>query len=182
MIVSMSDRPIRAFDARALYSALDIRRGELGLSWKGVADQIWDLSSELNELRKDHPISPSTITNMAKNPRIGCHHALFMLRWLGRSPEEFLQGDVAHEELAMLPSAGPERRLRWELARLYAAMDERRRAEGMAWQAVAAAVGTTPSQLTGLRTAKFGTGMDVAMRIVQWLGRSAADFVGVARW
>jgi hypothetical protein len=40
----------------------------------------------------------------------------------------------------------------------------------------------TPSQLTGLRTAKFATGMNVAMRIVQWLDRPAADFVYAAQW
>jgi hypothetical protein len=37
--------------------------------------------------------------------------------------------------------------------------------------------------LTGLRTAKFATGMGLAMRITQGLGRPpAADFVYVANW
>jgi hypothetical protein len=30
--------------------------------------------------------------------------------------------------------------------------------------------------------ARFATGMDLAMRIVQWLSRPAADFVYLARW
>jgi hypothetical protein len=47
---------------------------------------------------------------------------------------------------------------------------------------VAAIVGCTPNQLTALRTAKFATGMDVAMGIVQWLDRPAADFVYPAQW
>jgi hypothetical protein len=59
---------IRPFGTRALYAALDARRSELGLSWKAVADQLWELSSELNSQRNDHPISPSTLTGMAKNP------------------------------------------------------------------------------------------------------------------
>ncbi|MFZ0128908.1 MAG: hypothetical protein WB808_05880 [Candidatus Dormiibacterota bacterium] len=40
----------------------------------------------------------------------------------------------------------------------------------------------TPSQLTGIRTARFAIGMGLAMRVVQWLGRSAADFVHPAEW
>jgi hypothetical protein len=34
----------------------------------------------------------------------------------------------------------------------------------------------------GLRTAKFATGMDLAMRIVQWIDRPAADFIYRATW
>jgi hypothetical protein len=115
--------PIRPFDAGALYQALDARRAELGLSWPGVAHQIWQLSADLND-----------------------------------------------------------RRLRWALKLLYASMDEKRRQDGLTWPALAALLGCTPSQLTGLRTAKFATGMDLAMRIVQWLGHPAADFVYPARW
>ena len=89
-IVTIS--PIRPFDAGALYEALDTRRTELGLSWSGVAHEIWQLSAELNERRRDHPISPSTLTAMGRKPRTSCQHALFMLRWLGRSPESFLAG------------------------------------------------------------------------------------------
>jgi len=174
--------PIQPFDAGALYLALDARRLELGLSWKGVADQIWALSSDLNDRRQDHPISPSTLTGMARNPRTSCQHALFMLRWLGRTPESFLLGASRDEPRFALPEAGPDRRLRWALKLLYAAMDEKRREDGLTWPALAEVLGRSPNQLTGLRTAKFAAGMDVAMRIVQWLGRPAADFVYPARW
>jgi hypothetical protein len=173
---------IRPFDAGALYLALDARRSALGLSWKGVADQIWALSSDLNDRRRDHPISPSTLTGMATHPRTSCQHALFMLRWLSRTPESFLEGAGKDDPRFALPRAGPDRRLRWALKLLYAAMDEKRRDDGLTWPALAVVIGCTPSQLTALRTAKFGTGMDVAMRIVQWLGRPAADFVYPARW
>ena len=173
------------FDVAALYAALDQKRTGLGLSWTAVARQIWDLSSELNERRPtDHPISPSTLTNMAKKPQISCQHALFMLRWLERTPESFLVGwgSSGNDERFALPVAGPDRRLRWALKRLYAAMDEKRRQEGLTWSGLAAVLDCTPSQLTGLRTAKFTTGMDQAMRIVQWLDRPAADFVYRSRW
>ncbi|HEY3941791.1 MAG TPA: hypothetical protein VGL60_04845 [Acidimicrobiales bacterium] len=175
---------IRPFDAGALYRALDARRTELALSWKGVADQIWELSSELNRRRggRDHPISSSTLTGMAKRPRTSCQHALFMLRWLGRTPESFLREASGDDGRFALPDAGPDRRLRWELKLLHAAMDEKRRDAELTWSALAAVLGCSPNQLTALRTARFATGMDVAMRIVQWLERPAAHFVYPARW
>jgi hypothetical protein len=170
------------FDVAALYAALDDKRTSLGISWTAVARQLWELSSELNDRRRDHPISPSTLTNMAKNPRISCQHALFMLRWLERTPESFLVGSGRDDERFALPATGPDRRLRWALKRLYASMDEKRRQEGLTWSGLAAVLGCTPSQLTGLRTAKFATGMDLAMRIVQWIGLPAADFIYRATW
>jgi plasmid maintenance system antidote protein VapI len=65
---------------------------------------------------------------------------------------------------------------------MYAAMDEKRREQGLTWTALAAVLACSPNQLTALRTAKFATGMDLAMRIVQWLDRPAAGFVYSARW
>jgi transcriptional regulator with XRE-family HTH domain len=56
-------------------------------------------------------------------------------------------------------------------------MDEKRRQEDLTWRQLAELLECTPSQLTGLRTARFATGMDLAMRIAQWLGRPAAGFV-----
>jgi hypothetical protein len=176
------DQAIEPFDIGALYSALDDKRNNLGLSWQAVANQIWELSSDLNDRRRDHPISPSTLTNMAKSPRTSCQHALFMLRWLGRAPESFLTGATGDDERFALPEVGPDRRLRWALKLLYASMDDKRRQDGLTWPAVAATLGCSPNQLTGLRTAKFATNMDLAMRIVQWLGRPAADFVYPATW
>jgi hypothetical protein len=144
---------------------------------------MWRLWAQLNSRRRDHPISPPTLTGMAVRERTGCQHALFMLRWLGRTPESFLTGftDGDHPRFA-LPAAGPDRRLRWALKSLYAVMDEKRTAKGTTWSELAHAIGCMPGQLTPLRTAKFATGMDVAMRIVQWLGRPAADFVHPATW
>lgn len=174
----MTDTVIRRFDTAALYSALESRRMELGLSWRGVADQLWQLSSELNDRRRDHPISPSTLTNMAVKPRTSCQHALFMLRWLDRTPESFLVGMVGGDDARFaLPRAGRDRRLRWSLKLLWATMDERRHQESLTWAELADLLECSPNQLTGLRTARFATGMDLAMRIVQWIGRPAADFV-----
>jgi len=181
-VCSENSNVIRSFDAGALYLALDDKRTELGLSWKKVAEQLWDLSIDLNNRRKDHPISPSTLTNMAKNPRISCQHALFMLRWLGRTPESFLNGGSGDDDRFVLPTMGPDRRPRWALKLLYASMNEKRTACALTWADLATILDCTPNQLTGLRTAKFATGMELAMRIVQWIGRPAADFVYAARW
>jgi hypothetical protein len=74
---------------------------------------MWQLSADLNDRRRDHPISPSTLTGMARNPRATCQHALFMLRWLGRAPESFLPGGTEDDGPFALPAAGPDRRLRW---------------------------------------------------------------------
>jgi len=179
----MADAAIHPFDGSALFLALDTRRAELGLSWKQAADQLWQLSSDLNDRRRDHPISPSTLTKMAADPRTSCQHALFMLRWLDRTPESFLAGMVdGHDPRYALPQAGADRRLRWSLKLLWGAMDQKRRQEGLTWQQLADQLGCTSNQLTGLRTARFATGMDLAMRIVQWIDRPAADFVYPARW
>jgi hypothetical protein len=179
---TMMNQELQPFDIAALYSALDDKRTRLGISWQMVANQLWELSSDLNDRRRDHPISPSTLKNMANNPRISCQHALFMLRWLGRSPESFLKGATGDDERFALPVVGPDRRLRWALKLLYASMDETRRQAGLTWRALAVILSCNPNQLTGLRTAKFATGMDLAMRIVQWMGRPAADFVYPASW
>ena len=178
----MINQALRPFDVEALYSALDDKRKNLGINWRAVANQLWDLSSELNHYRKDHPISPSTLTNMAKNPRISCQHALFMLRWLGRTPESFLTGAAVDDKRFTLPVAGPDRRLRWALHLLYTSMDKKRRVNELTWTALANTLACSPNQLSGLRTAKFAINMDLAMRIVQWLDQPAADFIYLATW
>ncbi len=178
----MTEGRIRRFDGAGLYAALDARRVQLGLSWNQVANQLWSLSSELNDRRRDHPISPSTLIGMAKRPRTSCQHALFMLRWLDRTPESFLEGITEEDPSFALPPVGPDRRLRWNLKLLHATMNERRLEEGLTWDELAATLGCSPNQLTGLRTAKFATDMDLAMRIVQWLGRPATDFIFPADW
>jgi len=67
------------FDVSALFAALDAQREERGLSWSGVAREIWELSAELNARRRDHPISPATLTGMAERGGVSCQHALFKL-------------------------------------------------------------------------------------------------------
>ena len=175
-------RRVGDFDARALFEALDRQRSERSLSWRQVAEAIWAQSSELNDLRHDHPIAVETITGMGRRGNISCQHALFMLRWIGCAPEEFIGHPLADSSRAALPIAGPDRRLRWNLRALYDALDARRREARLTWKSLAGLLGCTQSQLTGIKTARFAIGMRLAMRITQWLGRPASEFIYTARW
>jgi hypothetical protein len=178
-----SSLSLREFDSLALFAALDDQRLARALSWRGVADAIWEMSSALNAERPtDHPISPATLTGMGTREATSCQHALFMLHWLGRTPESFLAGSTQVRNDTALPPCASNRRLRWSLKQLYVAMDEQRRAEGLTWPQLASILRCTASQLTGLRTARFATNMALAMRITQWLDRPAADFIRAAGW
>ena len=170
------------FDARALFEALDRQRLERKLSWRQVAEAIWAQSSELNDRRHDHPIAVATITGMRRRNNTSCQHAVFMLRWIGRAPEEFIAHPVEGSAGVGLPVVGPDRRLRWNLGALYDAMDARRRDQRLTWKSLADLLGCTQSQLTGIKTARFAIGMRLAMRITQWLAHPAYEFIYPARW
>jgi hypothetical protein len=169
------------FSVADLYAALDAQRIERALSWRGVADEIWNLSSVLNDVRHDHPLSPATLTGMRVRRQTSCQHALFMLRWLSRTPESFLDGPSRSLD-SVFPIVGADRRLRWNLTTLYEGVNAQRRERSQSWAELAHDLHCTASQLTGLRTAKFATGMVIAMRITQWLERPASDFVYAAKW
>ena len=181
----MADRPVplAAFDGRALFAAMDERRRERGLGWQGLADAVWDVSHELNEAKpQSHPIAVSTIRRLERHGETTCQHALFFLRWLGRAPEDFLTGTVRDVGPTALPACGPDRRLRWDVRGMGGTLDDRRQAAGLTWAALAAQLGCQPSQVSGLRRARYGTGMGLAMRCVQWLGCPAATFVHPRGW
>lgn len=168
------------FDHRQFFAAVDARRRDQQLSWPALAVAIWEQSRVLNERRDDHPISPATIKKLAEG--CSCQHALFLLRWLEVSPEKFIADPQPGTVGVPLPPADPSQRLRWNLRMLYGALDAARTAQGATWQQTADRLRCTPNQLTGLRTAKFATSMELAMRITQALGRPAADFVYAAPW
>lgn len=171
------------FDSRAFFAAVEAKRREQQLSWPALATAIWEQSRVLNERRKDHPISPATIRNFGeRRGGLSCQHALFLLRWLGVPPETFIAEPQPGTGGVPLPPADEAHRLRWNLKRLYGVLDAARTARGATWQQAAARLHCTPSQLTGLRTAKFATGMRLAMRVTQAVRRPAADFVYVAEW
>jgi hypothetical protein len=170
------------FDALASYEAMDRQRIARGLSWRQVADQIWELSTELNRRRNDHPISPSTITGIARRGDTTCQHALFFLRWLDRSPESFLETPPANLESTRLPAAGPDARLRWNLAALYDALNRRRQERQLTWHDLARQLRCSERQLAGIRSARYAIGVRLAMKVVVWLEQPAATFVYPAFW
>ena len=170
------------FNIAALFNALDAQRRGRALSWQGVAKELWDQSAALNARRNDHPISASTLTSMAKRGDTSCQHALFMLRWLGRTPESFMPGLTVDTKKTVLPLAGPDQRLRWDLRKLYDSLDAQRRERSLSWPQLADELRCTPSQLSGIKRARYAIGMTLAMRIVLWLDRPACDFVYAAVW
>jgi hypothetical protein len=177
---------IREFDGKGLYAALDAKRQADGLSWPGAARAIWDMSSALNAARAkrglaNHPISPSTLRSLGGRGDTSCQHALFFLRWLDRTPESFLAG-AALDAGVPLPACGSDRRARWDLKALHAGLNDARGSRDVTWAQTAQDLRCRPGQLTGLKTARFATGMGLAMRIAQWVGRPAADFMYPARW
>jgi hypothetical protein len=170
------------FDIPAMYGAMDARRVERGLSWPGVARALWEQSAVLNQQRGDHPISPATLTGIEKRGDCTCQHALFILRWLDRTPESFLPAPPSHGDKTTLPAVGEDRRLRWDLEAVYDALDQHRHERGLTWKDAAQEMGCTTYQLTGLKTARYAIGMKLMMRIVQWIGRPAATFIYSAHW
>ena len=179
----MTDNLIQNFDTAALYNALDEKRIKLGLSWNAVAKEIWDIAAELNRERpSDHPFSPSTIKNRNEKHRTSCMHGLVMLHWLNVSPECFLVNPPPNAKDIKLPKLGSDRRPRWSLKRMYQAANQKRQLERLSWSEVATILGCSPNQLTGLKSAKFATNINLAMRIVQWTGKQSTDFMYAAKW
>jgi hypothetical protein len=172
------------FDHQRFFATVDARRQASGLSWPGLARALWEQSALLNARRPvDHPISAATIRKLGESGRgLSCQHALFVLRWLDMPPEAFILDPAQGTAGVPLPEASPAHRLRWNLRKLHTTLDTARKVRNATWQQTAAYVGCTTNQLTGLRTARFATGLTVAMRITQALHRPAADFVYPADW
>ncbi|HJT17478.1 MAG TPA: hypothetical protein VJ853_08825 [Thermoanaerobaculia bacterium] len=169
------------FDGFALFRAMDAKREQAGLTWAQVAREIWQQSAELNARRAaDHPISAATLTGLARRGDCSCQHALFMLRWLGSPPEEFVGAPMRAD--ATLPKARSDRRLRWNLRALHGALDAARKSRGLTWASLARELRCTPNQLMGLRRVKYAISMRLAMRIVAWLDRAASAFIFVSPW
>jgi hypothetical protein len=104
------------------------------------------------------------------------------LRWLGVTPESFIEEPKPGTAGVALPPADESQRLRWNLQKLYVSLNAARIRHSATWGQMAERLRCTPSQLTGLRTVKFAVAMSLAMRITQALHRPAADFVYAADW
>lgn len=170
-----------ALDFAAFFAAVDGERQRRGLGWYDLADELWEQSDQLNAERDDHPICGGALGRLGDRGATSCQYALFMLRWLGRPPEDFLVGPPRQAGDTSLPPAGPDSRLRWDLQDLHEALNAERRERGLTWALLAEDLGCSPARLTNLRTARMAD-LELAMRITQWLQRPAADFIHPASW
>src|SRR5262245_45956632 len=144
------------FNCVALFTALDTERRGRGLNWYELADELWGQSSALNEQRHtDHPLCGGAVSRLQQRGATSCQYALFMLRWRGRAPEDFLTGAVVEVADARLPMAGPDRRLRWDLNEVYTSLNDERQRRGLTWAELARDLDCTPNRLTNLRTARL---------------------------
>ncbi len=164
------------FDFAAFFGAVDEARRGRELGWYDLAGELWEQSAQLNAQRDDHPLCGGAVSRLGARGETSCQYALYLLRWLGRAPEEFLAGPVREVGDVRLPDPGPDSRLRWDLAQLHEALNEERQRQGLTWAQLAEQLGCTPGRLTNLRTARL-TDMSLAMRVTQWLRRPAADFI-----
>lgn len=161
--------------------ALDDQRAARGLDWNQLAGELTAQSMDLNAELADHAMCSGALVRTAKRGTMSCQYALIILRWIHRAPEDFLTGPVIDVGDVQLPEVGPDKRLRWDLNQLHAALEEHRRARRLTWVALAAEMQCTPSRLTNLRTARLAD-MDLTMQVTQRLARPAAGFIHAARW
>jgi hypothetical protein len=162
------------FEMQALHVALDGERRVRGLSWE-------ELTADINKPFKGTtsiPISASTIRNMSKKSSVTSAVVLQVLRWLDRSPESFLSGQLGRSHLdEKLPDAGTTKILRFDTQAMYAALDDERQRRNLTWkQLVAQLPGFTQSMIANLAEGPL-IGFPRVMTITQWLKCPAATFV-----
>jgi hypothetical protein len=173
---------LAVFDFDAFVDAFDTERRSRGLGWYEFAAELWDQSIDLNARRPDdHCPCGGALSRLRDRGAASCQYALFMLRWLGRAPEEFLSGPVRDVGDTGLPQAGPDSRLRWNLNELHTALNDQRQRDGLTWAKLADELDCTPSRLTNLRTARLAD-MELTMRVTQWVNRPAAAFIHATQW
>jgi hypothetical protein len=171
---------VARFDGEALIAALDERRRARGLTWNLLAAELWAQTSELNARLGGDALCPGALYRTSLRGTMTGHYALPLLRWLGRPPEDFLDGPSVVPAEA-LPVAGPDQRLRWDLAALYRLLDARRRDDGLTWVALGRELGCSPARLTNLRTARLAD-MGLTMQVTQFVGVPAARLVVATDW
>lgn len=107
---------LATFDFAAFFAAVDDARREQDMGWFDLADELWEQSAQLNAERDDHPLCGGAVSRLGARGETSCQYALYLLRWLGQAPEEFLTGPAVDVGDVRLPDPGPDSRLRWDLA------------------------------------------------------------------
>src|SRR5215813_7277276 len=159
------------FQLRDVYAALDAERERRGISWQQVMREI----NAPFEHTTSRPISRSTVVGMRTKPVAEGDGTLQMLRWLRRSPESFVRGEGSG---VLLPVLQPHQILRFDTRKLHAALDERRREQGLTWGDVAREMGSPISPSSLMHLSKGGrTGFPHVMWMVRWLGQPTTAFM-----
>lgn len=157
---AVSEANCYRFDTCALFRALDERREKTGSSWAQIAREIG--------------VSASTLTRSRQGHQLETDGMRAMVRWLGKSPEEFVLGPKVLNGLVP-KSLSSGSISRFDTVALYRALDAKRRIEGMTWRRVASAIGVSPGMLT--RLAKRGRiSADVVAKTVGWLDQPVEKF------
>jgi transcriptional regulator with XRE-family HTH domain len=152
---------MKDFDLLALRAALDSERVARGMSWAAVGEALG--------------VSPSTLRAFGSRPWAEGDGVLRAVSWLGRSPESFVP-DVSRS--APVPN-GPPGTLRFDVVKLFAAIDAAREQRRMTWSAVAKTTGV--GSVSGLTRLRDGgrVAFPSVMRVLAWLDLPAADFVRI---
>jgi hypothetical protein len=130
----MAPAELGDFDMAALYAALDDQRRTRGLTWAQATREI----NRPGARPVLHPISVSSVTGTRNGRGIEGNIVLPLLLWLYRTPESFVSGHPAPVTPdKILPKPPADRRLRWNVPALHAALNEKRRERGMTWAQVA---------------------------------------------
>lgn len=170
------------FSLRSLYDALDQQRCARGLSWAEATRQMNGQAGppKGKATSKGHALSASTVKATRIRTVAEGDGVLGMLRWLNRTPESFMPNyDSANADRAHLPDVPAGGVLRFDTKKLYGVVNARRQERELTWQDAARQIGVAASSLQHL--SKGGrTSFPQVMRILQWLGRPAADFTRIA--
>ena len=160
------------FSLADLHAALDAQRRARGLTWAQAAREIGRQVAAVS----GRGLSPSTVTGLSTRGNAEADGVLQMLLWLERSPESFARGDrAAAERAARLPDPGAGRVLRFDTARLHAALDARRVERGLTWAQLARELDVGATTLSHL-AAGGRTAFPHVLRLTRWLELPAARF------
>ena len=119
---------------QALLDALDAACCDRALTWVALTAEINKPFHGTTSI----PINVGTIRSMRTKRAVTSAVVLQVLRWLGRTPESFLQGNEAGPDInEALPEPGPSRILRFDTTAMYMAINAEGEKRGMTWKQLA---------------------------------------------
>lgn len=159
-----------SFQPKALYAALDAQRTARRMTWDDLAYAL--------------SIPESSLHDMVKREVLETDEILQMTRWLGLNIESFVgegKDRVPGPDPGDVRSTG--RKLHFDTAALYQAVDATRRAEGLTWVLVSKEVGAklaTPFMLSGLNRANR-IDLYTMLAIAHWLDAHTSRFTTLTK-